>query len=310
MIFSANSTSPVLRIGTRDSRLALWQAGLVQEKLEALGHSCELVPVKSEGDIDTITPLYEMGVQGIFTRSLDSALLNGRVDLAVHSFKDVPTRLATGIAIAAVLERGNTLDLCLLRDGVAVEQHDLVIGTSSIRRRAQWIRRHRAHHMQDLRGNIDTRLRKLQMDGYDGVIMAAAGLERAGVRPANAIELDWMLPAPSQGAIVIVCREQDQTSMRCVAPLDHASTALSTALERDFLRHLHGGCSSPIGALATIEENEVRFRGNVLSVDGKEMMEVEMTELIGNDAASLGLRAAEELLRQGADLLIGKQTSA
>src|SRR5690606_27186693 len=135
----------MLRIGTRDSRLAMWQAELVQNKLVKLGHSCELVPVKSEGDIDLVTPLYEMGVQGIFTRSLDSALLNKRVDIAVHSFKDVPTQLADGISIAAVLERGSTADLLLLREGVSADDDALVIGSSSIRRRAQWIRRHPTH---------------------------------------------------------------------------------------------------------------------------------------------------------------------
>ena len=294
----------MLRIGTRDSRLAMWQAELVQNKLVKLGHSCELVPVKSEGDIDLVTPLYEMGVQGIFTRSLDSALLNKRVDIAVHSFKDVPTQLADGISIAAVLERGSTADLLLLREGVSADDDALVIGSSSIRRRAQWIRRHPTHRMKDLRGNVDTRLRKLSEGEYDGIIMAAAGLERAGVRPANAIEIDWMLPAPSQGAIVIVCRNDDQRVRKSIAPLDHASTALCTAIERDFLRHLHGGCSSPIGALATIEGDQLRFKGNVLSVDGSELMEIEETELIGNDAASLGVRAAQQLIDQGVQALI------
>ncbi len=293
-----------VRIGTRDSRLALWQASLVMEKLEALGHSCELVPVKSEGDIDLVTPLYEMGVQGIFTRSLDSALLGERVDIAVHSLKDVPTQLANGIAIGAILQRGPTADLLLLREGVSVTDNDLVIGSSSIRRRAQWIRRHPTHQLKDLRGNVDTRLRKLSEDGYDGIIMAAAGLERAGVRPADAIELDWMLPAPSQGAIVIVYRKDDRKISEMLAPIDHAGTALCTAIERDFLRHLHGGCSSPIGALTVIEDDLLRFKGNVLSVDGSDMMEIERTERIGNDAATLGIRAAQQLIDQGVKALI------
>ncbi len=294
-----------LRIGTRDSRLAIWQADLVKGRLEQAGHASELVPVKSEGDIDLSTPLYEMGVQGIFTRSLDSALLAGRVDLAVHSLKDVPTRLAEGISICAVLERADHTDLLILREGVDPHSENFVLGSSSIRRRAQWSRRYPSHTLENLRGNVDTRMRKLKEGNYDGIIMAAAGLERSGMRPADAIVLDWMLPAPAQGAIVVVCRSDDEKVFNAIKPLNHAQTSLCTGIERDLLRRLQGGCSSPIGAYASIEDGHVRLKGNVLSVDGKDMMEIELAEELGIDNSSLGYRAADQLLQEGAGAIIG-----
>jgi len=309
MAKTPHSVAAPLRIGTRDSRLALWQAERVKRGLEEAGHACELVPVKSEGDLDTVTPLYEMGVQGVFTRSLDAALLAGRVDLAVHSMKDVPTGLAQGISIAAVLERGNPMDLLLTRDGASFmddPERAAVIGSGSVRRRAQWSRRFPPHELRNLRGNVDTRLRKLREEGLDGIIIAAAGLERTGQRPPDAIVLDWMLPAPAQGAILVVRREDDALAAEATAHLGHAETALCAGIERDFLRHLHGGCSSPIGALAIVRDGTLNFRGNVLSVDGTCEMTIERKEPIGPENASMGIRAAEELLQQGAGELIVK----
>jgi hydroxymethylbilane synthase len=203
----------IIRIGTRESQLAVWQATLVQQMLAKVNARSELVYIKSEGDIDLQTPLYEMGVQGIFTRSLDIALLNNRIDLAVHSLKDVPTQLPKGIIHCAVLERASYKDLLVYKGDVPsllTQNAALTIATSSIRRKAQWLNRYPDHNIDNLRGNVNTRLKKLEESDWHGAIFAAAGLERINLRPAQSFELDWMLPAPAQGAIVVVCREDDR----------------------------------------------------------------------------------------------------
>jgi hydroxymethylbilane synthase len=204
-----------IRIGTRDSQLAVWQASLVQSQLKAHGIDAELVPLKSDGDIDLVTPLYAMGVQGVFTKTLDSALLSGRFDIAVHSMKDVPIQMAQGIVEAAVLPRANFMDILVPKNGtefLSDPAHAALIATSSIRRKAQWLHRYPHHRITNLRGNVNTRLRKLEEENWDGAIFAAAGLERINLRPASAIELDWMLPAPAQGAILPRCMFQTARS--------------------------------------------------------------------------------------------------
>ncbi len=291
----------LLRIGTRESQLAVWQATQVQQLLAQQGHAAELVYIRSEGDLDLKTPLYEMGVQGIFTRSLDIALLNDRIDLAVHSLKDVPTQLPHGIAQAAVLERGPVNDLLVYRtnaDFLYDKNYAANIATSSIRRKAQWLHRHPKHQMQNLRGNVNTRLKKLNEAGWDGAIFAQAGLERIDLRPPNSLVLDWMLPAPAQGAIVVVCRSNYDDTLNACAPLNHEHTGLCTAIERDFLRALLGGCSTPVSALAVIENDQIHFKGNILSLDGQNKVEIERTANI-YEAAALGNAAAQELLAKG-----------
>jgi hydroxymethylbilane synthase len=291
----------LLRIGTRESQLAVWQATQVQQLLATQGYASELVYIKSEGDIDLKTPLYEMGVQGIFTRSLDIALLNNRIDLAVHSMKDVPTQLPQGIAHAAVLERGPVSDLLVFRNGKDfLDDASSIanIATSSIRRKAQWLHKYPAHQLHNLRGNVNTRLKKLDEMGWDGAIFAQAGLERINLRPSNSLVLDWMLPAPAQGAIMVVCRTADEFALEACKQLNHELTAACTAIERDFLRTLLGGCSTPISALATIESGLLRFRGNILSVDGRQKVEIEKNVML-DKAATLGKSAAVELLANG-----------
>jgi len=254
--------SKTLKIGTRDSQLAVWQAEQVKKVLEEKGSTCELVYIKSEGDLDLITPLYEMGVQGIFTRALDMALLNGRIDLAVHSMKDVPTHPAKGICIPAVLPRGNYKDVLVLKDRSVrhigeKRVNPVVIGTSSVRRKAQWLNRYPHDQMENLRGNINTRLQKVADNDWYGAVFAAAGLERIGLREAHMIDLDWMLPAPAQGVICITCRTEDQDVRSLCKEINNPDTYICASVERDFLRALMGGCSTPIAALAVIRENEV-----------------------------------------------------
>jgi len=303
----------VIRIGTRESQLAVWQATQVKDLLTQHGFTADLVFIKSEGDIDLKTPLYEMGVQGIFTRSLDIALLNNRIDIAVHSMKDVPTQLPNGIVTAAVLKRASYKDLLVYKGEWSMVNGEpnaeftashppLTIATSSIRRKAQWLNRYPNHTIVNLRGNVNTRLQKLADSHWGGAIFAAAGLERIGLRPEMSIELDWMLPAPAQGAIVVACRDKDTYSFEACQLFNDEGTALCTAIERDFLRALLGGCSTPISALATIVNGQVHFEGNILSLNGKEKATIEKTIAI-NNSNNLGVIAAKELLANGGQVI-------
>lgn len=291
----------VIRIGTRESELALWQANLVRSGLETLGISCELVPVKSEGDIDLITPLYAMGVEGIFTKTLDAALLNNRIDIAVHSMKDVPTQLAGGIAQAAVLKRGPHQDV-LVKGKNGVPENPL-IGTGSTRRSAMWLNKYPEYRIENLRGNVQTRLRKLEESNWMGAIFAMAGLERLGILPEDVEVLDWMLPAPAQGAIMIVCREAELDILEACDQLNDETTALCTKIEKDFLKTLMGGCSTPISAFARMNGDQLIFEGNILSLDGKQIIEVKK-EINAFDAIDLGVIAGEEVLAKGGAAIV------
>ncbi|HEX2533600.1 MAG TPA: hydroxymethylbilane synthase [Chitinophagaceae bacterium] len=295
-----------LRIGTRESQLAVWQATRVQELLQAAGVGSELVYIKSEGDVDTVTPLYALGVQGVFTKTLDAALLGGRIDIAVHSMKDVPTQLAEGIQPAAVLQRASYKDILVYKGDPSFlndRESTATIGTSSIRRIAQWLHRYPNHRMENLRGNVNTRLRKVEENPWNGAIFAAAGLERIHLRPESSVDLDWMLPAPAQGAIIVVCRTGDETALEACRSFHDAETALCTQVERDFLRTLMGGCSTPISGLAEIRDGRLRFRGNLCTPDGRQSLSIEK-EIALSEAPGLGITAAQELLGQGAGPIV------
>lgn len=292
-----------LKIGTRESQLATWQATFVQTLLSKHGIESELIFIKSEGDKDLVTPLYEIGVQGIFTKTLDAALLNNKIDLAVHSMKDVPTQLAAGIRQAAVLKRGTYKDILVFKgkrneivSALSFQHSAFRIATSSIRRKAQWLHRYPNHQIENLRGNVNTRLRKLNDHSWNGAIFAAAGLERIDLRPENSIDLDWMLPAPAQGAITVSCRKNDEAAFEAAHLLNDEVTQICTKIERDFLRTLLGGCSTPISALAVFENDKIVFRGNVCSADGKEMFEIHK-EIDIKNANDLGIVSAKELLQ-------------
>lgn len=291
----------IIRIGTRESQLAVWQATTVQQLLRDNGYESELVYIKSEGDIDLKTPLYEIGVQGVFTRSLDIALLNNRIDIAVHSMKDVPVQLPVGIVQAAVLERASHKDLFVYKEDTAFlddTASSAVIATSSVRRKAQWLHRYPQHTIENLRGNVNTRLQKVKDNAWHGAIFAAAGLERIQLRPANCIALDWMLPAPAQGAIMVVCREDDHYSLDACAYFNHAATALCVKIERDFLKTLLGGCSTPISALAELINDTIVFKGNIVSPNGSNKVETTASSITA-EAADLGVKAAADILQKG-----------
>ena len=338
-------TGKPLRIGTRDSILATWQARFVQERMKRAGHPSGLRFIKTEGDRVLDTPLPLMGGKGVFTKALDDALLAGEIDLAVHSLKDIPTRLPDGLAIGAVSEREDTADVLVTRDaakaylaGAAVApgsdattsgpaatgstasassaasaggallwlgdpRYEAVIASSSNRRIGQWLSRYPRHRMTDIRGNVQTRLRKLAESDWDGAIFAAAGLIRLGLHRVISTRLDWMLPAPAQGAMAVMIRDGDDRIREVLACVHDPETALCTAIERDVLHALEGGCSAPVGALAVVDDGQVRLRVATVYPDGTGFLSFELSEL-QDRAADLGRRAADEALRRGADALI------
>ena len=292
----------VIRIGTRDSQLALWQAHTVENQLQTLGYKTQIVPVKSIGDLKLDTPLYELGITGIFTKTLDVAMLNNTVDIAVHSLKDVPTALPKGVVQAAVLKRASTLDILVTKEVVDYKM-PLTIATGSLRRKAQWLHKYPTHTVVDLRGNVNTRLQKLQDNSWQGAIFAKAGLERIDVLPSRYTSLDWMTPAPAQGAMTIVALEKDSFCIEATQKLNDTPSQICTQIERDFLRTLEGGCTAPIGALAKIEGDTIQFKGCLLSLDGTKKIAIEKTITL-QLAAKAGDAIAKEVLQKGGDVLL------
>jgi hydroxymethylbilane synthase len=293
-------SNKTIRIGTRDSELALWQAHTVQKKLNDLGYKTEIIAVKSQGDIILDKPLYELGITGIFTKTLDIAMLNGQVDIAVHSMKDVPTALPIGIVQAAVLERANTLDILVHKGNLDFLEKNGTIATGSLRRQAQWLNKYPNHKVVDLRGNVNTRMQKLNESDWDGAVFAAAGLERINLKPTDFINLDWMIPAPAQGAMVVVAMGNDDFTLDAVSQLNDVETEICTYIERQFLKTLEGGCTAPIGALARYCELEDTFifKGALLSIDGKQILEIEKIVPV-EEWKKLGFNCANEILGKG-----------
>ena len=292
-----------IRIGTRDSELALWQANTVQKKLNDLGYKTQIIAVKSQGDLLLDKPLYELGITGIFTKTLDIAMINGEIDIAVHSMKDVPTALPKGIVQAAVLERANTLDILVHKGNLDFLENNGTIATGSLRRQAQWWHKYPKHTVVDLRGNVNTRMQKLNESNWNGAVFAAAGLERINIKPENYINLNWMIPAPAQGAMLVVAMENDNFSQDALAELNDIETEICTFIERQFLKTLEGGCTAPIGALAKIIDDDIYFVGNLFSIDGKQKLEVDKVVPI-QQWKKLGFDLATEILQNGGSILM------
>lgn len=293
-----------IKIGTRKSKLALWQANHVANKLQAEGYSTELVLILSEGDKVLDTPLPLMGGKGVFTKALDDALLKGEIDIAVHSFKDIPTELPEGIALGAILEREDPADVIVCRKGLEfLKTEDAIVATSSNRRKSQWLQRYPKHQMADIRGNVGTRIQKLKDSNWDAAIFAAAGLIRLELAHEIGQTLDWMLHAPAQGAVAIVYPEGDEAIFAALQGLHHLETAACTLAERDFLNELSGGCSAPVGAVVHIEGGEMHFHGVVLDTEGKEKIEIELSKPL-EESQGIGREAAHLAIVQGADELI------
>lgn len=288
-----------IRIGTRNSELALWQAHLVQKSLEDLGYTTEIIELSSVGDEILDIPLHQIGSMGVFTKTLDVAMLRGQIDIAVHSLKDVPTQLPETIVQAAVLERADVNDVIVYK-GTEEElvAEGATIATGSLRRTAQWLHKYPTHTLTDLRGNVNTRLKKLEDNSWNGAIFAKAGLERINLLPKEHIVLDWMIPAPAQGAIMITALESDAFVLDACKKLHHEETALCVGIERDFMRTLEGGCTAPIGGYAEIDGENISFKGLLSAIDGKEQKGIFRAASI-KEAKQLGVDCAKEILADG-----------
>lgn len=297
----------MLRIGTRESELALWQANLVKEQLSTYDITSELIHIKSEGDLILDTPLPLMGGKGVFAKALDDALLAHHIDIAVHSLKDIPTQLPIGISLIAVLKRGPVYDALVARNGVAFLAqvgYKGLIATSSNRRKAQWLWKYPEHNTTDIRGNVNTRLRKLSESNWDAAIFAEAGLKRINLAHHISLILDWMLPAPAQGAVAVVGRSGDEKTAALIkSHLEDVHTEICTRIEREFLHILEAGCSAPVGGLAIIKNDEVHFTGAVFSIDGRKRMDISKKCDVSRSAI-IGREAALVLLDKGASDLL------
>lgn len=288
-----------IKIGTRNSPLAMWQAREVARNLQNLNYTTDIVPVLATGDKNLTQPLYKLGITGIFTKDLDIALLNNEIDIAVHSLKDIPTELPENIEIIAVLERDYPQDVLVRKkDAQNLELHDLKIATSSLRRRAFWCKEFPDTQFSDIRGNVQTRLNKLEENDFDATMFSLAAIERMGL-DVDYEHLPIMISAPAQG-VVAICGRSDNAEMKEIfSQINHKPTQICVEIERNFLNTLEGGCTAPIGAFAEINErNEVRFIGRICSLDGKNCIETdEIFEW--NEHENFGKTLAQKVLENG-----------
>lgn len=297
--------SDILRIATRQSPLALWQAEFVKAELERIHTdlTVELVPMVTRGDKILDTPLAKIGGKGLFVKELELAMLENRADIAVHSMKDVPMEFPDGLGLSVICEREDPRDAFVSNHYKDIDSLPIgaTVGTCSLRRQCQLKAKRPDIKILDLRGNVGTRLSKLDEGQYDAIILASAGLKRLGLsqRIAHEIEPDWMLPAGGQGAVGIECRTDDQKTLDYLAPLNHPTTANRVIAERAVNNKLQGGCQVPIGVFATIDQQSIHIKGLVGEVDGSRMIQDEISGDI-NDAEPLGIELAEKLLAAGA----------
>ena len=305
--------SRALVIGSRGSKLALWQAEQARQRLLDLNPQIEVRVeiIKTTGDVKN-DPLSVIGGKGVFTKELEDALLDGRIDLAVHSLKDLPTVLPDGLSISAICEREDARDALVLRSGFQVEHASLVglpagavVGTSSQRRLSQLKGQRGDVVVTDLRGNVDTRIRKLDEGQYDAVILATAGLVRLGLqdRISARIAVAEMLPAVGQGAVAIETRTDNEFAVEATRKLDHYPTRLACLAERSFLRSLGGGCQFPIAAHAIVDQDSLKLDGLVAKPDGSQILRDSLSGPVA-DPEGLGSALADRLLQQGAASLL------
>ncbi|WP_164102762.1 hydroxymethylbilane synthase [Candidatus Laterigemmans baculatus] len=302
----------MLRIATRRSPLARWQADHVADQLRALGHEVELVLLSSEGDIDR-TPIDGSQAVGLFTKRIQQAVIDGEADLAVHSLKDLPTQESRGLMLAAVPPRASAADCLITREPWSFDElpERARVGTGSRRRAAQLLARRPDLRIEPIRGNVDTRLEKLSSEGFDAIILAEAGLRRLQLleHVNQPLPLEWMLPAAGQGALGIEVRDADAATAEAVAELDDAPTHVAVAAERAVLRELHAGCLAPVGTYATVRDGQLTLRAVVLSVDGQQRLHcldaTEPAETLDRAAAErLGREVARRLVEDGAAPLV------
>ena len=299
----------LIRIATRKSPLALWQAEYVKAALlrAHAGLTVELVPMSTQGDKILDTPLAKVGGKGLFVKELEEALLDGRADIAVHSMKDVPVEFPDGLGIAIICEREEPFDAFVSPRYASLDElpHGAVVGTSSLRRQLQLRARRPDLVLKDLRGNVGTRLAKVDAGEYDAAVLACAGLLRLklGERIRQALPAETMLPAVGQGAVGIECRLDDDATRALLAPLEHAPTRIRVTAERALNGRLAGGCQVPIASYAVLDDGEVWLRGLVGMPDGSRVLRAE-GRAPAAEAESLGVRVAEALLAQGADVIL------
>ena len=305
-----------LIIGSRGSKLALWQAEWTRARLKELHPNTQvsIEIIKTSGDVLQREPLAVIGGKGVFTKELEEALLDERIDLAVHSLKDLPTQLPDRLAIAAITEREDTRDALVLREGLTIEKPSIrnlpegsVVGTSSMRRLSQLKFLRPDLVIKDLRGNVDTRLRKLDAGDYDAVILASAGLRRLGLaaRISAPIEVEDMLPAVGQGALGIETRASDEETRKLLAPLNHSETRAACTAERALLRALGGGCQLPIAGYAVVNEERLKLEGLVAEPSGETIIRDSIEGLV-SEAEALGIELAKLLLQSGAESLLSR----
>ncbi|HET7427369.1 MAG TPA: hydroxymethylbilane synthase [Gemmatimonadales bacterium] len=308
-----------LRVGTRASALALWQTEHVRAQLHAAGCDTVRVEIRTTGDIVTDVPLSRIGSRALFTRQIDDAMLEGRIDLAVHSLKDLPTRLPEGIALVAVAEREDARDALVGRGPVRWDDlpDGAVLATSSLRRRAQLLHARPDLQVRDIRGNVDTRLAKLDATpAWSAILLAAAGLVRLGFdhRIGQRLPPELMLPAPGQGALAVTARVGDAAAAAAAAhAVHHTATALAVAAERAFLRTLEGGCQVPVAAHATrVGAGALRLHGRVVSLGGEREVEgIEIAPAADEDQAdALGILLADRLMSEGAGDILAEVRAA
>lgn len=295
----------ILRLGTRPSQLARWQTDFAASALHAAwpGLQIEVAVYTTQGDRELTRPLPEIGGKGLFTAEIEAALLNDNIDLAVHSFKDLPIAESEGLTIGAVLERANARDVLVSRHGLPLEElpPSPRIGTSSPRRAAQVLAVRPDARIIPIRGNVDTRLRKAATTDYDAVVLAAAGLTRLGLGAhiTQQLPLDIMLPAPAQGALAIQCRVDDEATLSLLRRIHHRLTWAAVTAERAFLSGLGGGCAVPVAAYAAGDHTRLQLRGLVASLDGRQVLRVSGDGSL-EEPEGLGQRLAQEAIERGA----------
>ncbi len=304
-------TGSTLRLGTRGSPLARWQAEWVAAQLTAAGVQVELVPITTQGDVQQVGPIGAIGTQGVFTKELQRALLDGRIDLAVHSLKDLPTDVVPGLCLAAVPLRESPGDALVSRDGCrfANLRAGANLGTGSTRRQAQLLHVRPDLRVSDVRGNVDTRLRKLREGQYDALVLAEAGLRRLGLADqiTEILPREQILPAVGQGALGLETRSDDTGTRSVLARLDHPPTHWSVLAERGLLAALRGGCLAPVGAWGRFaDDGRLLLDAVVLSPDGRQRLTTHVAAAVDSNAAAveLGEQAAAALIQQGASDLI------
>lgn len=294
-----------IRIGTRNSALALWQAREVARHLQNSNYLTEIVPIVSSGDKNLHQPLYALGITGVFTRDLDIALLNDEIDIAVHSLKDVPTNLPENLEIIAYLERDYPQDVLIRKESAKDKEfHELKLATSSLRRRAFWLKNFPNAEFSDIRGNIQTRLKKLEEGDFDATILSLAGIKRMKM-DIDYEMIPFMIPAPSQGVIAVAGHSAKKEINEILSSINHKPTQICVEMERNFLNTLEGGCTAPIGAFAEIFDDQIRFKAALCSLDGKSCIATD-ENFVYNEEENFGKKFANLVLENGGKELMAE----